>query len=307
MKYNRIFVLGSLAFDQISNLPGRFSDWILPDKLHQLNVSFTVASMRREFGGTGGNCAYSLGLLGMKPTLLGYVGKDGLEYREYLNRAGVDTAHVFVDEELLTATGYVMTDKDDNQIWSFYPGPLKKASGLRLKAHGLKQDDFVALLPSEPGVFVQHLHELITLKTHFLFDPAFFIPNLSPENLRLGLDHAAIVIGNDYEIALMEQKSQRKLEALVKNGTIVVKTLGAQGSHIFADGTQWQIQAEPVKKVVDPTGAGDAYRAGFLSEYIKGSDLETCGKMGSKIAALAVSTYGTQTHTITLKEIYDQT
>jgi adenosine kinase len=297
-RYSRIIVLGSLAFDQISNLPGKFSDWIMPDKIHQLNVSFTVESMRREFGGTGGNCAYSLGCLGLKPTLIGVLGTDGEGYKQHLLDSGVNVDHLLIDDELLTASGYVMTDTDDNQIWSFYPGPLSKATSYKLDETSLNpEEDFVALMPSEPTVFVKHLYELVEMKAHFMFDPAFFIPNLSKEDLLLGLNHADIVIGNDYEIALMEKKTEQSMTtwSLGKH-SIVIKTLGEKGSEIYTNDGLISIPAEKVKKVVDPTGAGDAYRAGFLSQYVKGGDLKTCGTMASKVAAQVVQTYGTQRH-----------
>jgi adenosine kinase len=295
--YKRIIVLGSLAFDQISVLPGKFSDWIMPDKIHQLNVSFTVSSMRREFGGTGGNCAFTLGLLGTTPVLVGVLGKDGKEYKAHLESAGVNVEQVVIDEELLSAVGTVMTDLDDNQIWSFYPGPLAKCNQLPVTSDQTNST-FVALMPSEPGVFVKHLHELVKMKARFMFDPAFFIPNMSKADLKLGILHAEIVVGNDYEMALLEKKTHSTMATWLHSSNIVIRTLGAEGSEIHTKREVITIPAAQVKQVVDPTGAGDAYRAGFLAEYIKGSDIETCGHMGAKVAAAAVKSFGTQNHNL---------
>ncbi len=305
-KYQRVVVLGSLAFDHIMVLPGTFSDWIMPDKIHSLNVSFTVESLRKEFGGTGGNCAYTLGLLGMNPKLLAVMGKDGNDYLQHLANAGVDVSGITLDDELLMATGNVMTDRDNNQLWSFYPGPLAQMKDISLKsiAH---TDDFIALLPSEPASFVKHMHEAVELGAHFMFDPAFFIPNIATADLRLGLQYATVIIGNDYEIALMEHKTKSKLSEWVKKkNTVVIRTLGAQGSEIFHQKKAIRIPAAEVESTADPTGAGDAYRAGFLAGFTEGKDLMTCGEMAATAAAYTVELYGTQTHAFTRKKFYQR-
>lgn len=294
--HKRVVVVGSVGFDHIMNLPGTFSEWIMPDKIHRLNVSFTVGSLRKEFGGTGGNCAYSLGLLGLKPYLVGILGNDARLYREHLKAAGVFTDYLTTKPEILSASGQVMTDMDDNQIWSYYPGPLVGMKAIALDKI-VRPGDLVALLPSEPVAFGVHLEQMVSRGVEFLFDPAFFIPNLSKEQLMRGITQARIVIGNDYEIALMERKTGTKKSWWLKNPkTIVVETLGPQGSVVRRGQETWQIPAVPVKKVVDPTGAGDAYRAGFLAGYMTGKGLGDCGWWGATVAAKTVERYGTQTH-----------
>lgn len=306
-RYQRVVVVGSVGFDVIMSLPGKFADWIMPDKIHQLNVSFTVNTMRRDYGGTGGNCAYTLGLLGMKPRLVGILGKDGEAYRRHLKRAGVDLSNLTINREMFSAVGHVMTDRVDNQVWSYYPGPLNSLRGIRLQGI-VKTGDFVALLPSNPEAFVKHLREVIKLGNDFLFDPAFFIPNLSAGELLMGIKNARIVIGNDYEISLLENKTHTTMASwldgqIVKSKpTIVIKTLGERGSEIRQGKQVWRIPAAKPAAVVDPTGAGDAYRAGFLKGFVEGKPLAVCGRMGSVAAAYTVEQMGTQTHYFTGRE-----
>lgn len=295
-----------MGFDRIMNLPGKFSDWIMPDKIHQLNVSFTVKSLREEFGGTGGNCAYTLGLLGMKPKLIGILGMDGLGYRDHLKQNGVKVDQIKIDKTMMSACGHVMTDLSDNQIWSYFPGPLTKLKNIRLQEFKDKESTFLALMPSEPAAFKKHLAELCQMKAHFMFDPAFFIPNLTKEELSLGIKQAEIIIGNDYEIALMEKRIKATMvtwfNGLMAKNAIVIKTLGEKGSEIYCQGEKINIPAAKVKAIVDPTGAGDAYRSGFLAGYMRDLDLKTCGQMGAVTAAYTVESFGTQTHKFTLKE-----
>jgi len=281
------------------NLPGRFADYIMPDKIHRLNVSFTVDSLRKEFGGTGGNCSYSLGLLGRKPLLLGAWGKDAGEYRIHLQEAEVDLTGVKIVADEMSACGYVMTDQDDNQIWSYFTGASKHSSALSL-SNTVGKGCLVALLPTDPAIFVSQLKELVSLNADFLFDPAFFIPNLAVDDLVLGIKNARLIIGNDYEIALMERKTGTAASDWAADNTVVITTLGPEGSRILQGQRTWEIKAVAPKKVVDPTGAGDAYRAGFLAGYCQGFELDKCGQMGSTAAAYTVETYGTQTHTFSL-------
>lgn len=294
--------MGSVGFDRIMELPGKFADWIMPDKIDQLNVSFTVKSLRVEFGGTGGNCAYTLGLLGKKPILVGFLGTDGLEYKEHLKAAGVDVSLLKIDTRLLSACGHVMTDKSHNQIWSYFPGPLLKMKEVRLKIVVDAENDFAALMPSEPEVFKKHLRELVKIKAHFMFDPAFFIPNLTKAELLMGIKNAEIIIGNEYEIALMEKKVNQVISDQLNSNQMLIRTLGENGSEIVSNGEVIKIPAVKVKKAVDPTGAGDAYRAGFLAGYIDGKTLSECGRMGAVAGAYCVENIGTQGHGFTLNQ-----
>jgi adenosine kinase len=301
-KYSGIVVIGSIGFDVIMNLPGKFTDFILPEKLTALNVSFTVNSLRREFGGTGGNCAYSLGLLGEKPRLMGVLGNDGPIYRKHLIDSGVRVDELATDSKLSSAVGHVMTDERGNQIWSYYPGPLKQLTEMRLQ-RTVQKNDLVALMPSTPEAFKRHLIEVIELGNDFMFDPSFFIPNLTKQQLEMGLNQAKIVIGNDYEVMLMEHKVGIKLaEWGKKRQVIVIKTIGEKGSLIYQGGKTYKIKAVPATQAIDPTGAGDAYRAGFLAGFIRGKQLVDCGQMGAVVATYCVEYMGTQKHRFTMKE-----
>lgn len=293
------------------NLPGVFSDWIMPDKIHQLNVSFTVETLRREYGGTGGNAAYSLGLHHAHPRLVSRLGHDAIEYIHHLTKHGVDVEQVVIDPELHAASGHVMTDRDDNQIWSYFPGPLPKLAELTVDEIATKKD-LLVLMPSEPSAFASLLKQAIAGGYDYLFDPAFFIPNLSEDELAKGIAHARIIIGNDYEIGLMEQRTTSKVTDWLKDDTIVITTLGSKGSEIRQGYKRIMIPIAKGIKLVDPTGAGDAYRAGFLAAYNRGLDLETAGRWGSLTAGYAVEHYGTQQHHFTpssfakrLKQAFD--
>ncbi len=273
-----------MGFDVVMNLPGEFADWILPDKIKDLNVSFTVNSLEKHFGGTGGNCAIELGKMGKKPRLVSILGKDGAEYLKYLIDGGVDTQYLKIEPVDYSAVGHVMTDKNHNQIWSYYPGPLNQMIDLRLKMI-VNPGDLVMLMPSTPEAFVKHLSESIQLGFNYLFDPSFFIPNLTKSQLTRGIKSAKIVIGNDYEMSLMEKKVGQPLSEWLNKGMVVIKTMGEKGSEIYQGRKKWTIPAEKIRGGVDPTGAGDAYRAGLVAGLLEGKPWPVCGKKASVVAA----------------------
>jgi adenosine kinase len=300
----RLFVIGSVAFDHIMNMPGRYADFIMPEHIHKLNVSFTVETFRREYGGTGGNCAYSLGLLGHSPNLISSFGKDSRGYRDHLTKVGVDFSTSLVDRKLNSAQGFVITDKDDNQVWSFYPGAMEGINQLQLE--NLEGEDiFVALLPTHPVAQAKFAQLLADKKIAFMFDPAFYIPNIAKEQLLIGLENARIIIGNDYEIDLLERRTETRVADWVKGGAVVVKTLGAKGSVIYTEAEEIAVRAVVIESMEDPTGAGDAYRAGFLAGYLEGQSWKVCGQMGSVSAGYAVERYGTQNHQFT-RDLFDE-
>ncbi len=295
-----IVVTGSLAFDHIMNMPGKFKDHILPDKIHMLNVSFLVDTLRKEFGGTGGNIAYNLALLGIKVELVAGLGKDGGEYRQWLMKNGIGVDEVRIFDDVYTASGFVITDKMDNQIWSFYGGAMRKATKLPLQLIKAKPD-LVVVAPNDPKAMIQYAKECQKRNWDYLFDPAFFIPTLPKADLRMAIEGAKIMIGNDYEIALLRDKRQATSYKL-QVSRIWITTLGEKGSVIEQGGKKWKIPAAKVKNTSDPTGAGDAYRAGFLAGYARSLPLDICGRMGSVCAAYTVEKYGTQTHKFSLEE-----
>jgi adenosine kinase len=281
-------------------MPGKFSDHILPDKIHILNVSFTMETFETEFGGTGGNIAYSLAKLGAPTVLAGAVGNDFGNYRKHLAKLNKLKCKIETHKDTATATGFVVTDKDDNQIWSFYRGAMKYSANIGLEKI-LKPGDILMIAPNDPQAMVKYAGTAAKMKIPYMFDPAFNIPHIAPDRLRTAIENCAILIGNDYEIELICRKLKTTKTKLAENGRMIITTLGARGSEIIHNGRIHKIPAAKPDKVLDPTGAGDAYRAGFLGGYIKGLSPEICGKMGAVTAVYTVERIGTQTHSFNRK------
>lgn len=300
--FKKVVVTGSLAYDHIMSMPGRFRDHIMPDKLHILNVSFIMNSFRQEFGGTGGNIAWSLGLLGIPTILLAAAGKDFTPYKKHLKKVGsVDTANIKEYKNQLTARGFVTTDADDNQIWGFYEGAMKESGKISIKKF-LKKDTILMVAPNDPLAMTKYVNEAWECKTSYIFDPAFNIPHFSNKLLELAIRNSYILIGNDYEIGLIEKRLGWTKEKLIKNTDILITTLGSKGARVNTNGKTILIPPAKPKNASDPTGAGDAFRAGVLAGLIYGYPLEVCGKMGALTSVYTVEKYGTQTHFFAKKE-----
>lgn len=280
---------------------GRFADRIMPDKLHCLSLSFLVDKLSKQHGGTAGNIAYSLKLLGMNPFILAPAGNDFKPYREFLESHHLDTSYIAIHKNVSTSGYFVMTDKDDNQIGSFFNGASMFAKKIHIS--DVKEDyPLVVLAPTEPSAMNSYVKECTKLKKKYMYDPAFQIGNFTAADLREGITHAEILIGNDYEIALIKQKLEVTHEELICMVPILVTTLGSKGSIIETRHDAMHIKRADALNISDPTGAGDAYRAGFLGGYLRGYDLQVCGQMGSVAAAYTVEKYGTQTHMYTKKQ-----
>ncbi len=302
--FSRIVVTGSLAYDHIMSMPGSFSDHIMPDKIHILNVSFIMQTFRREFGGTAGNISYSLGLLGVPTLIVASAGDDFQDYLRHLEKTkNLDVTGIKVIKNIPTAQGFVTTDKNDNQIWGFYEGAMKKNGAISLKKF-LKDGDFVVISPNDPVATVKFVKESVQRNVPYLFDPAFNIPHLTKEDLGFSVENASIVIGNDYEIELIKRRLD--LRKLPQTSQIWITTLGSRGSMIKMGKKEWKIPPAKPKSAIDPTGAGDAYRAGFLSGFVRDLPLEACGRLGSLAAAYTVEKHGTQTHRFGVKEFRDR-
>src|SRR3989344_1277416 len=227
----RVVVSGSVAFDHIMSIPNRFADYIMPDKLHILNISFDVDKLRKSYGGNGANIAYGLGLFKLNPLLVASVGSDFGGYGNWLKSHGVDLAGVSHHQGVLTSSGFVVTDKDDNQIWSFYRGAMEKD---RLhKLYGLvKKDDLLFMTSADYKAMEKHIDQAAKIGCRYIFDPVFQIPLISPAKLRQGINISELVMGNDYEIELLLRRAKMTLSQVLKKGKIVVTTLGAKGSLI---------------------------------------------------------------------------
>ncbi len=296
-----VVVTGSLGFDYIMDFSGRFADRIMPENIHKISLAPLVDTLNKQFGGTAGNIAYSLKLLGMVPLIQSCGGNDFAPYQKFLTSHKISTRYITIQKNVLTGTYFVVTDKDDSQIGAFYKGAL--ADNKKLSLRTVKDVyDFVVISPNETKAMTQYVAACATLGKRYMYDPAFQISDFTPEQLRAGIENAAVVIGNDYEIDLMLQKLEITREELIVITPIVITTLGAKGSIIETRKESIHIKPAKVKNISDPTGAGDAFRAGFIAGYLRKYDLQICGQMGSVAAAYTVETYGTQTHTFTKKD-----
>jgi adenosine kinase len=296
-----IIVSGSLAYDRIMNFPGYFSDHILPEKIHVLNVCFQVDGVKEKFGGTAGNIAYALSLMGEKPGISATIGHDYHRYFEWLARNGIATENIKIIEDEFTASAYITTDQADNQITGFNPGAMKFSSSL----------DFCRLNPKETLVIVSpgNLEDMVNYPRackargiDYIFDPGQSLPMLDTKELMQAIEGARILISNDYELDLIMRKTGLNREALLGQARAIIVTMGEQGSKIFTPESEISIPAVEPRRVEDPTGAGDSYRGGLLSGLIHGKDIEQCARMGSVCASFAVECYGTQEYRFTLDE-----
>ncbi|MBI2338189.1 carbohydrate kinase family protein [Candidatus Daviesbacteria bacterium] len=294
-----ITVTGSLAFDHIMNFPGKFADHIMPDKIHQINLSFLVNTLSKQRGGTAGNIAYNLALLKTPVSIVSMAGVDFLEYARFLKDAGVDISLIKTIDNNLTSSCFIMTDKSDNQITAFYPGAMEYAQKLSLK--GIKTD-FAVISPNNPQAMINLTSDCQKQNIPYMLDPGMQLPALTAGNLESMLKGAEILIGNDYEIALLKEKLNLDEAKLLGQAKILITTLGEKGSIIQTKNQTIQIQPAKPGKVVDPTGAGDAYRAGFLAGHLKSLDLKVCGQMGSIASCYSVEKYGTTNHKFTVEE-----
>ncbi len=294
-----ITVTGSLAFDHIMDFQGKFSDHIMPDKIHQINLSFLVNTLTKQKGGTAGNIAYNLALLKTPVGIVSMAGVDFSEYAKFLADTGVDISKIQTAENNLTSSAFIMTDQVDNQITAFYPGAMEYANQLSLEQI---KTDFVVISPNNPAAMMKLCRESQQFKLPYMIDPGMQLPALSPGDLKNMLNGANILIGNDYEIALLKEKLMLNDEGLLDQVKILITTLGGKGSLIQIKDQNVPVAAARPEKVLDPTGAGDAYRAGFLAGFSKDLDLKICGQMGGVAACYAIEKYGTTNHKFGVEE-----
>lgn len=323
-----ILVSGSLAYDRIMDYPGRFRDHILAQKVHILNVSFVVNNVSENFGGTAGNISYNLSLLGEQPILLGVVGDDFLKYEKWLSAKSINCSKLKKISGTLTAGAYIMTDQEDNQITGFYPGPqdeeypkvvkelfngqTKISSRPSLTEEGKNDVGVLAIIaPEYAKRMMAYVRIYKELGIPYIFDPGQQITALNGEELREAIRGAKILIGNDYEIQMILEKINsthaerqgKHVGTLLEEIEILVITKGAEGSEIYHQGNKVTIPAAKAKNISDPTGAGDAYRAGFIKGLLEKWPLEKIGRFAGLIACYTVEKYGTQTHQFTWEEL----
>ena len=298
-------ICGSLAFDTIMVFQDQFKNHILPDKIHALSVAFYVPEMRREFGGTAGNIAYNLQLLEGKPLIMATVGEDFAPYAKRLHEKKLITAHIKQIANSFTAQAFITTDLDDNQITAFHPGAMVEShqnSVLDIENPAANVKLAIIAPDGREGMF-QHAKECFDAGIPFLFDPGQGLPMFNGEELLHFIEMATYLAVNDYESQIIQDKTGLNLEQLAAKVKALIVTLGGQGSHIYADGQRFEISCVKADKIVDPTGCGDAYRAGLLYGIAQGWDWPTCGRLASTMGAIKIGSRGGQNHKPTRVEI----
>ena len=296
-----IYVSGSLAYDRIMDFPGRFSDHILPDKIHILNVCFTVNGMVEKFGGTAGNIAYSLRLLKEKPVILATIGKDYQGYFEWLKKNDISTEGIKIIEGEFTASAYITTDKSDNQITGFNPGAMKHPSRYEFKdANPEKGIGIIA--PGNLEDMMEYAEVFKSKGIDYICDPGQSLTLWKGDDLKEWIKGSSILISNDYEMELIMNMTGLYKKELLSLTKAIITTLGEKGSTISNKHYDIYVPAVKVKDIIDPTGAGDAYRAGLIKGLVTGRSIETAAKMGAVASAYAIEEYGTQEHSYSYEE-----
>lgn len=300
-------VTGSVAFDYLMTFPGRFVEHLIPDQMSRLSVSFLVDEMRRVPGGCAPNIAWSLALLGERPLLFATAGSDASDYRDRLSRGGVDVSGLSLHEDVFTASFFVSTDQDQNQIASFYTGAMARARDLSLAALDPDRIALVILSPNDPAAMARYAEECRRSAIPFLYDPSQQVARLSGEDLRAGLTGAAILIVNDYEFGILTQKTVLSREELEEIIPVLVITHGSDGSTISVatPGSRVRHQVPPARLergAIDPTGVGDAYRAGLVRGLRIGAPWPVAGRMGSISAVFGLEALGPQPPPYTIAE-----
>ncbi len=297
----KIILSGSLAYDRIMDFPGKFSDHILPEKIHILNVSFQVDGLKLKFGGTAGNIAYALTLLGEHPMISATIGHDYHQYFAWLAKNGISTENIKIIEDDPTASAYITTDRVNNQITGFHPGAMKYSSAL----------DFNSLDSSQTMVVVSpgNLEDMINYPRHckargidYIFDPGQSLPMLCAADLLQTIRGCRMLICNDYEMDLILKKTGLDRKSLLNLTGIVIVTRGEMGSQVFTREGEIKIPAIKPSKMLDPTGAGDSYRGGLIAGLARGLSLEQSARMGSVCASFCLECYGTQDYRFSSQE-----
>ena len=300
-----IIVSGSLAYDRIMDFPGHFSDHILPGKIHVLNVCFQVNGMREKFGGTAGNIAYALSLVGEKPTISAAIGHDYHRYFDWMAKNGISTDGIKIIKDEFTAGAYITTDLADNQITGFNPGAMKYSASLDFD--NLNPDDTIAIV--SPGNLEDMVNYPRVCKQRgigYIFDPGQSLPVLSAADVAEAIDGCLLLISNDYELEMIMNKTALDKKDLIRRAGTVIVTLGEKGSQIITAKGEINIPVVKPRKVEDPTGAGDAYRGGLISGLVRGKDIEQSARLGSVCASFAVECYGTQEYRFSPEEFEER-
>jgi len=302
----RPVITGSIAYDYLMTFPGRFAEHLIADKLDKISVSFLVDVMEKRRGGCAANISYNLALLGERPLMTGSAGRDFGEYRAFLEAAGVDTSGVAVREDVFTASFFANTDLDGNQICSFYTGAMRFAREISLSPLGVGPGDRVIVSPNDPEAMIRTARECRELGVSFIYDPGQQIARLDGAALKSGAGGAEILILNEYELSLFKQKTGLSDPDLFRLSRIVIVTLAERGAEIRTPEGVVPIPVVKPRRIADPTGVGDAFRAGLMKGLAHGLSLQAAGRMGSLAATWSLEASGPQEQAYTLSEFLDR-
>lgn len=289
-----ILICGSMAFDTIMVFKDQFENHILPESIHKLSVAFYVPELRKEFGGTAGNIAYNLKLLNEDPIIMATVGNDFSNYFEWLSQNTINVSHIKEIKSLYTAQAYITTDLSDNQITAFHPGAMVESHQNKIK--DAKNICLAIIAPDGKEGMMNHAAECKALNIPFIFDPGQGLPMFNREELLKFIDDATYIAVNDYEATLLSEKTSLSTEEISKKVEALIVTLGAKGSMIYADNKTYKIDPIKVEDPIDPTGCGDAYRAGLLYGISKKWDWQSIGRLASVMGAIKIQSQGGQNH-----------
>lgn len=296
-----ILICGSMAFDTIMVFKDQFKNHILPESIHKLSVAFYVPELRKEFGGTAGNIAFNLKLLDENPVIMATVGSDFSVYFDWLNQNGIDTSYIKEIKSLYTAQAYITNDLSNNQITAFHPGAMVESHQNKIKE--VKDICLAIIAPDGKDGMMNHAKECKALNIPFMFDPGQGLPMFNREELLKFIDDATYIAVNDYEATLLSEKTSLSLEEISKKVEALIVTRGGEGSIIYADQKTYKIEPIKVQSTIDPTGCGDAYRAGLLYGISKKWDWQSTGRLASVMGAIKIQKQGGQNHRPTRDDI----
>jgi len=301
-KSTRVIVTGSIAYDDIMVFPNYFKDYFHPERLHQINVSFAVNSLVKHIGGTATNIAYGLRKITEKDvSIMSTLGQDYKEIAAFYDTNNIDYSQSYIDPKLYCSTGKVITDCQNNQIWGYYYGA--SVNGDKVKFDKLKKTDVMIISANHENAFLHAQRFCIKNKIPYLYDPGMALTWIKDSDLEEGIKHAAILVGNDYENAQIVRRLNTTEAAIIANGTVFVTTLGAHGVRYKDTKQEFEVPGYAVKKVVDPTGAGDAWRGGFVAALMEGHDVKEALKVANALASFTVEYHGTVSYAPKKKDI----
>lgn len=301
----KIVITGSIAYDYLMSFPGKFRDHLIPEQLHNVSLSFLVDSMRRQRGGVAANIAYTNALLGGRPTIMATVGQDFVEYGAWLESHGVDTSAITVFEDDYCASFFVNTDLEQNQIASFYTGAMAHAKTLSF-ARNAADTDITIISPNDPAAMDAYVQECKALKIPYIYDPSQQTIRLTAEQLYNGLDGCLLLTVNEYELSMIQEKTGlTKVDILDRVGGLLL-TRGKRGSEINVNGTVIEIPVVPPENIVEPTGAGDAFRGGLLRGLQLGLPWEIIGRIGALCSTYVLENFGTMNHSYTREKFVER-